>query len=230
MPNPENWQIKLDGKFSLALSLLTVLLFICFEYILLSRLTADRYLRSGRNYLEEARSLPKSQLVEKSISYTKTLKSFESSIRMNPICSRPHFDYGEVLSQITKVPELRRTIDLKSPEVSKSGTDNFLNLAKDKYIQAIVREPTDAIYHERMGDIYNLLGDSEKAGREFKNAVMLDPQNINIRIYLAQFFFFKGKQSDFIYQIKKAIDFGGQKEVLQFLKSIGREDLMTELQ
>lgn len=205
------------------------------EYVLFSRLLAERYFDKGLDYLEEARSTPREILAKKCLSYRNVLKLLKRSIKLNLYDSRAYFEYANVITEIGKDPELSMLLDIES-FVDSQRQQGLYNLAKVKYIEAILNEPTNAIYHQRLGSIYDKLSDSKKAEEEFKKAVLLDPQNISIYIYLSQYFLSKGREDDFFYYLdrvletyKKALRDGGPfADMAQnFLKAIGRENLIN---
>ena len=110
-----------------------------------------------------------------------------------------------------------------------------LNSNKAKFIEALLREPGNAIYHQRLGSIYVKLADTQKAEREFNNAVFLDPRNIRLRLYLAQYFFSIANQEPGLFHLNKAVSLYKTlphgpiyNEVEGFVKSAGYEELLKK--
>lgn len=232
-----SWQKNLSRKNSLTLISLFIFLFIFYEFILFSRLLGQRYFDLAMNSLGRAHSLGKEIIVEKSLSYQKTLKLLTNALRLNPYDVRPSFEYAEIISQIGDDAELSNSIDIKSLGIEQEGRTGFYELAKVKYAEAVLKEPTNAIYHQRLGSIYDKLQDAKNTEGELKKALLLDSQNVSIHLYLSQYFLSKDRQTDFLYHLyravelyKKALRGGGllAKMVVDFLKAIGREDLIEK--
>lgn len=231
-----NWQRNLKPSELSILIILFIFIFIFSEFILLSRLSADRYLYRAMDYLRKGRSLSNNIIIEKSLLYYKGLKLFKNSTRLNPFDSRFYFEYAEAIAEIAEDSTLSSSLEIdRLDEGRTGGVEGFYELAKTKYIEAILREPTNAIYHQRLGKIYDKLSDSAKAEEEFRKAALLSPQNLSIHLYLSQYFLSKNKEEGFLFYIKKAIElervvYGGGLggEVILFLRSIGREDLAKE--
>jgi len=237
MPHPHlnNWQRDLSRKESLILVALFILLFMYYEYLLFSRLSAERYLGQGLYYLQEGRSTSKEMLLKKSLFYQNALKSFKRSLKLNPYNADPYYEYGQIITEIADDSELSNSLDIG---IKKDENRGLYNLAKPYYEEAILKEPANAIYHQRLGSIYDKLSETQEAEREFRKAVLLDPQNVTIHLYLSQYFLSKNKQSDFLYHLDKVVQLykaslggGGPLETLQsmvcdFLKRINREDLV----
>jgi tetratricopeptide (TPR) repeat protein len=234
MPNPylNNWQRDLSRKESLILVGLFILLFVYYEYLLFSRLSAESYLRQGLHYSEEGRSTPKEMLIKKSLFYQGALKSFKRSLELNPYDARSYIEYGQIIAQIADDSDLNNSLDIGTKKDEKGG---LYNLAKSYYEEAVLKEPANAVYHQRLGSIYDRLSETEKAEREFRKAVLLDPQNVTIHLYLSQYFLSKNQESNFLYHLDKVVQLynaslrgGGplKNMVYDFLKSINREDLI----
>lgn len=231
-----NWQKDLDQKQSLILITLFIFLFIFYECILFSRLSVQGYLDKALDYLEKSRSLDKQIIIEKSLLYYQALKLVNKAASLNPYDSRPYFEYAQIITEIGDDTLLSGSLDIKMLDAKlESDGMGFYGLAKTEYVGAILREPTNAIYHQKLGAIYDKLSDTKSAEEEFKKAVLLSPQNLSIYLYLSQYFFLRGKAENFLYHIQKAIALqrvvpggvvGG--EVAVFLKSIGAEDLIRE--
>jgi tetratricopeptide (TPR) repeat protein len=236
MLDKDNWQRNLNKRDFLSLIILVFFLFIYLEYVLFSRLLAERYFDKGLDCLEKSRSTPGEMLDKKCSSYRNVLKLLKKSIKLNPYDSRAYFEYANVVTKIGDDPKLSVLLDVDS-FVDSQRQQGLYNLAKVKYIEAILNEPTNAIYHQRLGSIYDKLSDFKKAEEEFKKAVLLDPQNISICIYLSQYFLSKGRQDEFFYHLdrvleiyKKALRGGGPSVdmVEDFLKATGRENLINK--
>lgn len=116
------------------------------------------------------------------------------------------------------------------PEIMRQRYGNLLsrNITTEKdCIEAISQEPTNANHHYQLGILYGKLSDSRRAEEEFKKAVLLDPQNIKIRLYLSKYFLAKDRYADFIYHFDKAVELSQNipseeisKEIKEFREAI----------
>lgn len=226
-------QIELSKSVSLVLIFLFAIFFISYCSIVFFRLYSEHLIAAALDFTDEAKSLEKAPIEYMSLSYQKALKSLHKSMHFNALNSKTHFENGEIVREISDGPEeLRVGIDIRKFGASEDGLDGFYNLSKISYIQAILREPTNAIYHQRLGDTYLKLSDIKSAEKEFDAALLLDPQNAAIHLYLSNFYFFMNMQDKFIFHLNKAMDLGDEAvdgnirgANYKFLKSIGRLDL-----
>ena len=215
---------------------LFIFIFIFYEFILLTRLSAERCLGEADGYLKKSRSLGKDIVIEKSVLYYKGLRLLGNSIAFNPIDSRFYFEYAEAVVGAGEDSQLSGLLEMdRLGEGQTRNTDGFYNLAKTRYVEAISREPTNAIYHQRLGRVYDKLSDTKKAEEEFKAAVLLSPQSIIIQIYLSQYYLSRNNEAEFLSHIKKAIDIQTSTpgvyvcgDLLSYIMSIGREDLIKK--
>jgi tetratricopeptide (TPR) repeat protein len=230
-----NWQRILSTKISLILATSFFFIFFFYIYIIFSWALAQRYFEDASNFLENARSLEKEVVVEKSILYQKALRLMKKAARLNPYDARYYFEYAEVITELGGDSELSSSLDINSMGVEEKGDIGFYNLAKSYYLEAIKREPTNAIYHQRLGDIYDKLSINQKAEEELNKSILLDPYNIVVHLYLSKYFLSRNRQTDFLYYLNKAVDFyrrsgiaGGyvSEQVENFLKTIDREYLI----
>lgn len=229
------WQKSLNKKESIILIILFTFILLFYEYILFSRVSAERYFNKALVYFNKANSVVAELLVTRSICYQSTLKLLKKSSDFNPYDSRPYFEYAEALSEILIEPELVKSLDMRDFGGKEAGEFGFYNLAKIKYTQAILKEPANAIYHLKLGAIYVKLLDPEKAEKEFNNSVLFDPQNIRIRLYLSRYFLLNDKKEIALVHLNKAISLYKiiprsilSDEVENFVKAIGQEELLRE--
>lgn len=237
MSSLDNLRIELTRKSSLTLIILFFLIFICLEYILFSRLSAKRYLDKGINYLDEYLQTPQELLSERSLFYSNALKSLNRASALNPYDSKSYFEYGQAIAQIVDDSEFISSLDSINSGTQKKGRPELCNLAKYYYTKAILREPLNAIYYQRLGSIYDKLSNTKEAEDEFNKAITLEPQNISIHLYLSQYFLSKNNEKGFDYHLQKAVDLyyradlrGGpiSDMVEDFLRSANREDLIKK--
>ena len=186
--------------------------------------------------MEKGRSTPKEMLLEKSLFYQNALKLFKRSLRLDPYDADPYFECGQIIAEIADDSELSGSLDMVTKE---DGGRGAYNLAKSYYEEAILKGPANAIYHQGLGSIYDKLSETQESEREFRKAVLLDPQNVTIHLYLSQYFLSQNKESDFLYHLDKVVQLynksgmrgGGPlghlaDMVRDFLKRINREDLI----
>ena len=231
-----NWQKDLSPKEFSILIILFIFIFIFYEFILLSRLSAERCSGEAAGYLKKSRSLGKDIVIEKSVLYYKGLRVLGNSIAFNPLDSRFYFEYAEAVVEAAEDSQLSSLLEMGSLGQGETRDMNgFYDLAKTRYVEAISRDPVNAIYHQRLGRVYDKLSDTKKAEEEFKAAVLLSPQSIMIHIYLSQYFLSRNKEAEFLYHIKKAISIQTltpgayvSGDLLVFIRSIGREDLIKK--
>lgn len=184
--------------------------------------------------LDKSRGMDERLMAEKTIIYQRALKLLKNATRLSPRQARGYFEYAEALTNAGddfSTGALLDLNDLKDKPVFKQ--EDLFVLAKDNYAKAILNDPFNAVYHQRMGRIYDRLLDKESAEKEYNKAVALSPNSLSIRLYMAQYFLSKGREEDFLLHIRRAIELqktvsggvvGG--EVAVFLNSINREDLV----
>jgi len=229
------WQKKLTSEQSAVLIISFILIYVIYQYSVVTRLAAERGLERSRTYFNKSYSLSKELVTERSIFYYRGLRMIKANMKYNPLNSRSYFVFAEAASEIADDPQLRGAIDIDRLQEGIKGSDVLVfNLLAKKYlIEAILREPTNAIYHQRLGKTYDRLSDQDDAEKELRRALILAPQDAEIHLYLSQYFFSKGKDKEFLEHIKKAIAIqksinAGNVEanISGFLDSIGRKDLL----
>src|SRR3989338_1400359 len=181
------------GRKSL-LIILSVLILVSCEYILFCRASAEIDLQMALGYLNKARFVSDEIIVQKSLLYRNALRLLDRSSKLNTLDSRPWFEYANALIEIGEDAGLKDTLE----------TEGIAG-AEKKFIEAVLREPANAIYHQRLGAVYARLSEVHRAEREFDNAVFLDPQNVRLRLYLAQYFFSAGKTDLGVFHLNKAV-------------------------
>lgn len=233
---------EINVYFSFLLICLSVILFLTFAKTIISCASSEFHSESGLSALNRARLIDASLIVEKSLLYQKGLRSLKSSIRHNRLNPRGYFEYGELLSEIQADPALNSSMEVADLDFRKpenlgylTGQQSLLKLAELSYREALSRDPLNAIYHQRLGIVYDRQGDFLNANSELKKAVLLDPQNVSMHLYLSQYYLSKGMEQEFLFHLYRAVDLykqaltgGGPvaNMVVDFLKSIGREDLL----
>ncbi len=220
----DNWQKDMSPKNSAALIIIFILIFMGCEYILFSRLRAEKSLQKGMNLLEKARSLSADLLVNKSLLYQSALKHLGASVKSNPYDAKPYFVSGEAASDIEDNQELASSLIMKP-----------INSSKLIYTKAILSEPTNAIYHQRLGHAYAKSLDNNRAEQEFNKALLLNPQNISMYLYLIQYYLSKDKKeialsyADRIDSLCKSVPWTNPcGEARDFLANIGLREVMKK--
>jgi tetratricopeptide (TPR) repeat protein len=205
--------------------------------VLFSIFSGSWNLDKGRNYLAKARALKEESLAEKSLYYQKALKMMSSAIKSNPFSAEPCFESGEIMSEIAQNPDIMKSTYNKIIKFSLQDAKEYYAEAEKEYLGAILRNPTNSVYHQRLGDVYwkQSNENQDSAEKEFRKAVLLDPYNANIHLYLSKYYFLNDKEPEFIKHINQAIELSGlafdgsaKGQVYGFLKSIGRLDLIKK--
>lgn len=228
------WQKNLDAGRSWFLIAIVILLFILYERILCSRFLAQCYYNQALTDFAKASRLSSDVTVEKSLLYQRGLNLLKKSSHFNPYSPLAYFGFAEAILEIEKDSLLRSSLDINDFAGQGKGQEGFYPLAKEKLIKAISSEPTNAIYHQRLGGVYDKISDAANAEAEFRKAVSLDPQNISIRLYLSAYYLSEGKQDEFLRHLNRAIEIDKKiygrtgYEVKNFLIAIGREDLIIK--
>ena len=229
-----SWQIQLSANKALVIFTVITVLALSYGGILYLRFQAQEYLEGALACLKKAQALPQDEIVKKSLFYQEAMHSLQSSIGLNPLDGRPYFEYGQIIYGLCEDSNLLSSLDSVAMGF-KGEPDEFYNLSRAYYTSAIMREPTNAIYHQRLGSLFDKMGSPDEAEREFKKTVKLDGQNVSIHVYLAQYFLSIGKDAEFNAHLNKVIGFfdvslrgGGTIGGLvhDFIKKIGREDLL----
>ena len=234
-----NWHKDLSRTAFLILILLCVCVFIFYESVLFAQLQAQRCLAQGANYLNKIYTLDKEIIAERLVLYKKVLRLFSKAALLNPEDAKPYFASAEAITRIGREPKLAAVFDIqKLYPASKKEKISFDDWAKLNYIEAVSREPANAIYHQRLGSIYEKLSEYNRAEQELKKAVLLDPQNASIHLYITQYYLSQDRQSEFRYHLQKVVELynlalrgGGPVAhlgdmVQQYLRSINQEHLI----
>jgi len=214
-------------------------LFFWAERVLLTRLAAGRDFEKGMRYAEKARALPRDVLVKRSVLYQGVLKSLQRSRALNPADARVYFESGEVLAEIMPDKELRDSIVAGDFGIQGNTEEAFYASVKKYYIEAVRRQPTNAVYHQRLGQIYDVLSDTRRAEEEFDKALYLDPLNLSIHIFLSKYYLSKHNEEKFnvhlartiqLYQKTGLAEGGGplHNMMVSFLRSIEKEELIAK--
>lgn len=229
------YRIKLNTGSVVLLILLFILLFLAYEYNLARRLFSQIDYDKAICAFGKARFISKDLIVKRSLLYQDGLKLLKRSLYFNPHNSRANFKFAEIINEMEEDPVLKSSLDINNFATGPNiGQEIFLNIAEIGYKEAIFREPTDAIHHQRLGYTYVKSGESRQAEDEFEKAVLLDPQNISLRLYLSSYFLSKDNINSFYRHINRAMEIDRKIylttswEMQNFLKAIGREDLIKQ--
>jgi len=225
---------KIDMPETLVIFLAAAVVFLVCSYILLRKNYSDFYTKEGLSCFRKGALVSEELMVQKSLFYQKGLDLFEKSVAAYPAAAEPHFLFAEAVYEVAGNAGLARSIDAANYGAPQGAQEmGFLSLAEKEYLSAIARQPTNAIYHQRLGVVYTKEQQRERAEDEFARAVMLDPQNISLQVYLCRYFLGEGRTGDFEIHLLKAVELDKNAysktswEMQNFLKSVNREDLIT---
>ena len=213
-------------------------IFILYQFFVFAQLRASKYTKNAQVYLQKAEGLGgEGLIVEQLIFYKRAIRLLARAIKSNPLDATTYFAFAESInSKMGQDEQLVRMLDSESLNLAENIS--LAELTRRNYAQAIERSPTNAIYHQRLASIYEKLSNDIQAEAELKKAVLLDPQNVSIHLYLTQYYLSRNKQSEFNYHLHRVVELyklaltgGGPMErlgsmVVKYLASINQEELI----
>lgn len=218
-------------------------IFILYQFFIFAQLRAKKFTRDAQAYLRKAQGLEgEGLIVEQAIFYKRAIRLLARAIKSNPLDASTYFAYAESInSKMGQDEQLAGVLDLESlSSATREENPNLVDLARRNFAEAVKRDPTNAIYHQRLASIYEKLSNDVQAETELKKAVLLDPQNVSIHLYLTQYYLSRNKQSEFNYHLGRVVELyklalrgGGPMErlgnmVIRYLESIKREELIKD--
>lgn len=239
----QHWQRQIGRNFAKILIFSWLSIFILWLFFIFGQLRAREFIKDAQAHLEKAQMLGSQGLtVERIISYQRAIRLLGRATGANPFDAGTHFALAESInSKISLDEHWVKALDLESLDLVRRGRDiSLIELARHNYIEALKLNPTNAIYHQRLASVYEKLSNDDQAEKELKKAVMLDPQNVSIHLYLTQYYLSRNKQNEFNYHLgrvvelyKRALTGGGPMErlgnmVSEYLASIKREELIKD--
>lgn len=243
MKYAQTWHREISANTAKILISLCILVFLFYQIFIFVLLRAEILTRQGRAFLKKAERLgSKGIIVEQAVFYKRALRILAQAIRSNPLDASTNFAFAEAInSKINQDEQLARLAELEdlNPTGGKESLGS-LELVRLNYIEAAVKNPTNAIYHQRLGSVYEKLSQDIQAEAELKKATLLDPQNVSIHLYLAQYYLSRNKQREFDYHLGRVVELyklvltgGGPVEhlarmVCEYLTSINREELIKQ--
>ncbi len=243
MKYAQEWHRQISSISSKILIFFCINIFILYQFFIFAQLRAGKFTREAQAYLEKARRLEgKDLIVEQAILYKRAIRCLARAIQTNPLDASTYFVYAEFISsKADQGGQSVKLLDLESLHQTTGEKDSSLvELARRNFIKAVERDPANAIYHQRLGSIYEKLSNDPYAEEEFKKAVLLDHQNVSIHLYLTQYYLSRNKQSEFNYHLGRVVELyklaltgGGPMEglanmVRQYLESIKQEELIIK--
>lgn len=228
MPNLNTGSKKLTLTVKVILTIAVVLFFIFIEINLWSRFIADRFHNQALRYIKKIENIDSHLAVEKVLYYRRALNLLKKAQILNPGNSNYPFAYAEVIIKFNTNRDVGGLFELLEIREGEGG----YWLAKTKYLQAVFLEPTNAIFHLRLGACYDSLKDPVQAEKEFQYAELLDPTNVGDRVYLTKYFLNNKKNEEarknFIKakKICSAIAFGANScnEIRELLSIMDEEE------
>ena len=170
--------LNLSRPLRISLILVSAILLVFLESLVWRRFQAEAIFEKIQDKKIESSG------VEAILDYRKTLKSIDKAVALNPSNSIYLNKKAFILSELASREDLRN--DLYTLKEFK-GQKELLGLAEDLYKKAINLNPTKADYHLRLGWLYFTLESRDLAEKEFKNSLLLDPQNEVIKSYIAEY-------------------------------------------
>lgn len=191
-----------NKNIGLGISIIIISLYIIFILFIAmtmsTRLQAQHLYTQALDYCAKLDNLDDSLLTEKVLFYRKALNLLSRANKLNPRNSRYPFEYAQLMTRIFRdnnSNQISRLIEI--PGISDRG--DLYGSALTKYAEAINLEPSLAVYHLKLGWVYELMNHEEKAENEFAKAIQLDPTNLKNRIYLAGYLLSKGRELEAFY-------------------------------
>lgn len=241
MKYAQQWHRQISQIASVILIFFCVSIFMLYQFFIFAQLKAKKFTREAEGYLKRAEELEgKEIIVEEAIFYKRALRLLVQAIKFNPLDASAYFTYAESInSKIGKDERIINMLDLDSLHWdSREKNFDLIGLVRHSFTEALKRDPTNAIYHQRLASVYERLSDESSAESELKKAVLLDPQNVSIHLYLTQYYLSRNKQKEFNYHLGRVVELyklaltgGGSMEhlanmVRQYLDSIKQLDLI----
>jgi tetratricopeptide (TPR) repeat protein len=142
-------------------------------------------------------------------------KTYQGILDQWPDRYEVYFGLADILAKQGKIAEARKVYsDLQkrtgpSDELVMREYDmlvgaNELEGAKDLLEQALAADPEETRYYGMLADVYQELGNKDKALELYKKAVTTDPDDSMARISLAQFYYDEGKLDEGFEQLREA--------------------------
>jgi len=172
-------------EFSLSLSGKAALFFIVFLMVLpLEILVFRRYQAEALFERIEKKELV-SRGLNAQINYDHRMEAINKAIALSPLNSKYYVERGDLLAE--QAADSQQIPDEVAGEFRSYDLDKAI-LARRDYLKSVVLNPTHADWHLRLGWLYYTLFDQpESAKEEFKKALLLDPKNLKIRKYIAEY-------------------------------------------
>jgi len=169
------YEFKINNILKFFLIFILFLSLIFMEMVIYRRYQAERLFEKikDRKLLQNG--------IEGVLEHKKNLNDIEKIIALNPLNSLYFSKKADLLTAIVLNQEIKEGLLLTG--VFKNN-EEILAQAQNSYKRAIGLNPTCADYHLHLGWFYDILNKPELAMQEFKKALLLDPQNNNIKTYI----------------------------------------------
>gem|GEM_PF-3488931 len=164
----------------------------------------------------------------------KHIEILQEAVAQDPGRAEIHFELGELLSAAAEDADLRGFLQLSGVE----SADMLRKRALACYARALERFPTNSVYQQRFGLLYDALGFPAQARMAFARAETLDPRNASLQLFLVQYYWAKHDSKAFDSQVEKMAELydkglkgGGpatavKTRVDHFFQSIDKEELL----
>ncbi len=172
--------------------------------------------------------------VERIAQVKRQVALLSDAVAKDPGRAQTYFELGEYFRVASDDDSLAAFIN---PDTA-GNADVLRRRAVSYYTRALERFPTNAVYQQRLGLLYDTLGYTEKAKAAFARAEFLDPRNASLRLFLAQYFWRKKEPEEMDRQVRilavlyaQALKGGGRfadlkTQVEDFFTTIQKKELL----
>ncbi|MBN1663689.1 MAG: tetratricopeptide repeat protein [Deltaproteobacteria bacterium] len=167
-------------------------------------LAADYYYRQAPRILDDkaTEGLDTAPITEKSMpAYLAAIDAYKKAVALAPSNASYQKALSDIYNRLGKWSETMQTLNVATPASAPSKKD-----ASEKALfhmqKAISLEPTNPDYHLALGKLYESLGESITAEKEYKKAVAAYPLNMPNRHFLAMHYILSGRKGDALEQAR----------------------------
>jgi len=176
LPIPK-FEILLSKYFKIFFIVLSCIFLFYIEQLIFNRFKAEEiFLKIREKKISQTG-------VDAILEYKKVLKDIDKAIILNPMNSLYFDKKADILTEIALREDLKDVLSI----LDQFEEPASLKIqAEELYKKAINLNPTQAEYHLRLGWLYLILEKKDLAQNEFEKALLLDPENNEIKTYIKQ--------------------------------------------